>query len=63
MPVYRHGSTPPDPKDIAAGLVNPIHHGVVVAVGLRPVSQTVEWIKLRRSDVTWNPAQAITDAK
>jgi F0F1-type ATP synthase epsilon subunit len=61
MPVYRQGSAPPDPKDIAAGLVNPIHNGVVVAVGLRPVSQMVEWIKLRRSDAGWNPAQASTD--
>src|ERR1700738_5046435 len=42
-PAHRYGTIPPDPKDIASGLVNPIHNGVVVEVGQRPVSQTVAW--------------------
>ena len=48
MPVFRYGITPQDPRDIASGLVNPIHLGVVVAVGQRPVSQMVEWLKRGR---------------
>ena len=57
------GSIPPDLKDIAAGLVNPIHKGVVVAGGLRPVSQTVAWLKRERSRSAGNPAAAKTDIK
>lgn len=48
MPVFRYGITPQDPKDIASGLVNPIHLGIVIKVGQRPVSQMVEWLKRGR---------------
>jgi hypothetical protein len=63
MPVFRRGGIPPDPKDIASGLVNPIHKGVVVAVGQRPVSLTVAWLNRERSRPAGNPAAANTDAK
>jgi hypothetical protein len=62
-PVFRRGHEPPDPKDIASGLVSPIHNGVVVAVGQRPVSQTVAWLKRERSSPAGNPAAVNTDAK
>jgi hypothetical protein len=62
-PVLRSGIIPPDPKDIPAGLVNPIHKGVVVAVGQRPVSQTVAWLKRERLIPAGNAATAKTDMK
>jgi hypothetical protein len=63
MPVFRRGGIPPDPRDIASGLVNPIHKGVVVSVGQRPVSHTVAWLNRERSKATGNPAAVKTDLK
>jgi hypothetical protein len=62
-PIWRYGTIPPDPKDIASGLVSPIHSGVVVAVGQRPVSRVVAWINRERSKAAGNPAAANTEAK
>jgi hypothetical protein len=54
-PVYRYGSEPPDPRDIASGLVNPIHSGVVIAVGQRPVSHAIALINWERSKSAGSP--------
>jgi hypothetical protein len=63
IPVWRYGIIPQDPKDIAAGLVNPIHLGVVVAVGQRPVSQTVAWLKANRPAAAGEPAASKIEKK
>lgn len=63
MPVFRRGGIPPEPEDIASGLVNPIHKGVVVSVGQRPVSHVVAWINRERSKAAGNPAAVSIDAK
>jgi hypothetical protein len=63
MPVFRRGGIPPEPEDIASGLVNPIHKGVVVSVGQRPVSHMVAWLNRERARAAGNPAAANTEAK
>jgi hypothetical protein len=63
MPVFRHGVLVSEPKDIASGLVNPIHNGVVVAIGQRPISQTVAWLKRERSKPGDNSAANATAVK
>lgn len=63
MPVYRHGGIPPDPRDIASGLVNPIHKGVVVSVGQRPVSHVVAKINRERAISAGKAAADSVNAK
>jgi hypothetical protein len=53
-PVFRRGHEPQDPKDNASGLVSPIHNGVVVAVGQRPVYHVIAWINRERSRAAGN---------
>jgi hypothetical protein len=63
MPVPSLRGIPINPSDIASGLVNPIHKGVVVSVGQRPVSGMVAWLKRERSKAAGNPAAVNTEAK